>query len=88
MGKADFMKQKKYYIIGVPVVIILFLIGVILYYLFADPARLWYCSLTEPRGDDVEAWQKIITPAKPSVQLDEEFFDHFIVGSDAEYFTV
>jgi hypothetical protein len=82
------MYKKKYYIIRAPVVILLLLIGALLYYLFADPARFWHCSPSGPRGNDMETWEKTIIPAQTPVELDEHFFDKFIVGSDAEYFTV
>lgn len=82
------MRKKKYYIFAVPVIIILLLLGMLLYSPIVKPTKSWHCSPTEPRGDDLEAWQKTITPAQQPQQLDEDFFDKFIVGSDADYFTV
>jgi len=82
------MKQHKHQILAGAVVIVLLLLGMLLYYQFADPAKFWFCSPTEPRGDDLEAWQKTITPAQPPEQMDEDFFDNFTVGSDSDYFTV
>ena len=82
------MKQHKSQILAVTVVILLVLLGMLLYYRFADPAKFWFCSPAEPRGNDVEAWQKTITPAQPPEVLDEDFFKNFTVGSDSDYFTV
>lgn len=82
------MKQHKYQILAVPVAILLLLLGMLLYYPFADPAKFWLCSPTEPRGDDIEAWQKTITPVQPPEEKDEDFFDNFTVSSDSDYFTV
>jgi len=82
------MKQHKYQILAVPVIILLLLLGMLLYYLFIDPAKFWLCSPTGPRGDDLEAWQKTIAPAQTPEEPNEDFFDNFTVSSDADYFTV
>ena len=81
--------KKKYQILAVPLAILLFsLLGFLLYSTFADPARFWFCSPAEPRGNDTEDWQKIITPAQPAEKMDEDFFEKFVVSSDDDCFTV
>ncbi len=82
------MKQHKYQILAGAVVIVLLLLGMLFYYHFADPAKFWFCSPAEPRGDDVEAWQKTIAPAQTTGEPNEDFFDKFTVSSDSDYFTV
>ena len=82
------MKEHKYQILAAAVAVFLLLLGILLFSHFTDPAKFWLCSPTEPRGDDVETWQKIIAPAQPPEQTDEDFFDNFTVSSDSEYFTV
>ena len=82
------MKQHKYQILAVPVAILLLLLGMLLFSRFTDPAKFWFCSPAEPRGDDVEAWQKTIAPAQTTGEPNEDFFDKFTVSSDSDYFTV
>ena len=55
--------KTKYEILAVPFIILLSLLGFLLHSTVADPARFWFCSPAEPRGNDTEDWQKIITPA-------------------------
>ena len=52
------MKRSKYILITIPLLIILLLVGMIYYRRYKSQPRFWYCSPTEPRGDDIEAWQK------------------------------
>jgi hypothetical protein len=78
----------KYLILAVPVFIILLLLGILSYSTFADPAKFWYCSPTETRGDDLESWQKTITPAQVTEEPNEAIFENFTVSSDNDYFTV
>jgi len=82
------MKHLKYQILAVPVIILLLLLGMLLYYLFIDPAKFWLCSPTESRGDDLETWQKTIAPAQQPEEPNEDFFENFTVSSDGDYFTV
>ena len=82
------MKQHKYQILAGAVVVGLLLLGMLLYSPLADPARFWQCSPAEPRGDDLEAWQKTIAPEQTSVEPDEDFFDNFTISSDSDFFTV
>jgi hypothetical protein len=81
--------KRKYQILAVLLAILLFsLLGFLLHSTFSDPARFWFCSPAEPRGNDAEAWQRIITPAKPAEEMDKDFFGKFIVSSDDDCFTV
>ena len=82
------MKKHKYQILAVAVVVGLLLLVMLLYYQYADPARFWHCSPTEPRGGDLEAWQQTITQAQLPDEPNEDFFDNFTVSSDSDYFTV
>ena len=85
--KPGFMKRN-YQILAVSLVILVLLLGFLVYSTFADPARFWFCSPAEPRGNDAEAWQKTITPAQPAGEMDEDFFEKFVVSSDDDRFTV
>ena len=82
------MKENKYQILAGAVAILLLLSGMLFYYHFTDPAKFWLCSPAEPRGDDLETWQKTIAPVQPPEEPNEDFFDNFTIGSDSEYFTV
>jgi len=82
------MKEHKYQMLAGAVVFVLLLLGMLFYYHFTDPAKFWLCSPTEPRGDDLETWQKTIAPVQPPEKVDEDFFDNFTVSSDGDYFTV
>ena len=65
------MKEHKYQILAAAVAVFLLLLGILLFSHFTDPAKFWLCSPTEPRGDDVETWQKIIAPAQPPEEPNE-----------------
>jgi len=82
------MKQHKYQILAAAVVVVLLLLGVLFYYQLTDPAKFWFCSPADPRGDDLETWQKTIAPVQPPGEIDEDFLDNFTVSSDGDYFTV
>ena len=82
------MKKHKYQLLAAAVAILFLLPGMLFYYHINDPAKFWFCSPTEPRGDDVETWQKTISPVPPPAEPNEDYFDNFTVGSDSEYFTV
>lgn len=87
MGYPGFM-EKKYQILTLSIAILLLLLGIMLYFTFANPARFWSCSPTEPRGNDSEVWQKTTAPAQLAMEMDEDFFDKFVVNSDDDCFTV
>jgi len=80
--------KNKYKILAVPVAIILLLLGMLFYRTFTDQEKFWHCSPTKPRGNDLETWQKTITPIQPTEDMDEDFFDNFTVSSDSDYFTI
>ena len=80
--------KNKYQILAVLIVICLLLLSLLSYHFLSDPAKFWFCSPVEPRGDDVEAWQKTIVPVKTTEEPDEDFFDNFAVSSDSDYFKV
>ncbi len=81
------MKNKNL-ILTVSVFTCLLLLGISLYRTFADPTKFWYCSPTKPRGNDLEAWQKTITPKQQTEDMNEDFFENFTVSSDNDNFTV
>jgi hypothetical protein len=87
MGNPGFM-EKKYQILALSIAILLLLLGIMLYFKFADPSRFWSCSPTEPRGNDSEAWQKTNNPAQPAKEMDEDFFENFTISSDSDYYRV
>ncbi|MHC4325099.1 MAG: hypothetical protein ACYSUX_12620, partial [Planctomycetota bacterium] len=82
------MKQHKYQILAAAVAVFLLLLGMLLYSRLADPAKFWRCNPAKPRGNDLETWQKTITPAQPIEEIDEDFLDNFTVSSDSDYFTI
>ena len=87
MGDIWFMKNK-HLILIVPVAFILLLLGMLLYRTIAGPAKSWCCSPARPRGNDLEAWKKTITPVQQIEDMDENFFDNFTVSSDSNFFTI
>ncbi len=81
------MKHRKYHVCAVLVATGLLLVGILLFSLFLGSNVVWHCSPTHPRAGGLEAWERAIAPAQPPEEVNEAFFDRFIVSSDdANYF--
>ncbi len=81
------MKKLKSILITIILLIVLLLAGIFIY-TFNNQSALLYCSPDEPRGSDIETWEKVINPAKTSVHLDKDFLNNFTVGTEAASYTV
>ncbi len=78
------MKNRVYCIIGVVFGIIL--LSIVLVMLSGREVVL-YCSPNSPRVSGVAEWEETISPVQPSEQLDEDFFDRFVVDSNSNSLT-
>ena len=79
------MKKRGYYIVGVVFGIIL--LSIVLVMLSGREAVL-YCSANSPRVSGVAEWEEAISPIQPSEELDEDFFNNFVISSDSNSLTV
>ena len=79
------MKYRTYFIFTL--VILLLIIPVVMLVVSFRKSG-WYCSATEPRGNDLQKWTQTLTSPKPPGPLDANFFDKFIVRSDSSSYIV
>ena len=82
------MKQRKYFWIKLPLIIILFFLAIVFYIRYKNQPRFWFCSPIEPRGNDFQIWKDKINPDRPVSQIDGEFFNQFTISSNEEKFTI
>ncbi|MEJ2648447.1 MAG: hypothetical protein P8016_08595 [Sedimentisphaerales bacterium] len=81
------MKPPKHILLSVSVIIAILLVSAILY-LAVDGFFFWYCNPSAIRGSGIDAWNKAITPTEKVLKREDNFFDNFVVSSDANYYRV
>ena len=79
------MRNRVYYILGVVFGIIL--LSMVIVMLSGGEAVL-YCSPNSPRISGVADWEATISPVQEPVQLDEGFFDSFVISSNNDGWSV
>jgi hypothetical protein len=73
------MKKRAYYILAVVFGIILLSIVIVM---LSGEGPVLYCSPNSPRVSGVAKWEETISPVQEGGQLDEDFFDRFVVDSN------
>jgi hypothetical protein len=53
-----------------------------------EPKHVWYSSPTAPRPTGTKIWEETISPIPPLQQMNEDFFDNFVITSYSNGFTV
>ena len=79
------MKKRTYYILAVVFGVILLSIVVVM---LSGRKAVLYCSANSPRVSGVAEWEKTISPVQPSEELDEDFFNNFLISSDSNSLTI